>query len=90
MKKLFICDERMVDSYRDRWVITDLVDMIDIILNKQHNEKYSLYTQTFNGIEFDMKRTIYLFDVDDDNTLLVSKLLSYLNNIDADIDYRLV
>ena len=90
MKKLFICYERMVDSDRDKWVITDLVEMIDIILNQQHSEKYSLYTQAFNGIEFDMKRTIYSFDVNDDNTLLVSKLLTYLNNIDADIDYRLV
>ena len=90
MKKLFICDERMVDSDRDKWVITDLVEMIELILNQQHNEKYSLYTQAFNGIELDMKRTIYSFDIDEENALLVSKLLIYLNNIDADIDYRLV
>ena len=89
MKKLFICDERMVDSNRDQWVITDLVEMIELILNQQHNEEHTLYEEVFQDIKLDMERTIYSFDINEDDTLLVSKLLTYLNNLDVNINYRL-
>lgn len=89
MKKLFICDERMVDSNRDQWVITDLIEMIELILNQQHIEEHSLYEEVFKDIKLDMERTIYSFDINEDDTLLVSKLLTYLNNLDVNINYRL-
>ena len=89
MKKLFICDERMVDSNRDQWVITDLVEMIELILNQQHNEEHTLYEEVFQDIKLDMERTVYSFDINEDDTLLVSKLLTYLNNLDVNINYRL-
>ena len=89
MKKLFICDERMVDSNRDQWVVLDLIEMIELILNQQHSEEHSLYEEVFHDITFNMKRTIYSFDINEENTLLVSKLLTYLNNLDVNINYRL-
>lgn len=89
MKKLFICDERMVDSDRDKWVVLDLIEMLELILNQQHSEEHSLYEEVFQDIKLDMERTIYSFDINEDDTLLVSKLLTYLNNLDVNINYRL-
>ena len=89
MKKLFICDERMVDSDRDKWVVLDLIEMLELILNQQHREEHSLYEEVFQDIKLDMERTIYSFDINEDDTLLVSKLLTYLNNLDVNINYRL-
>ena len=89
MKKLFICDERMVDSNRDKWVILDLIEMIELILNQKHNEEHTLYEEVFQDIKLDMERTVYSFDINEDDTLLVSKLLTYLDNLDVNINYRL-
>ena len=89
MKKLFICDERMVDSDRDQWVILDLIEMIELILNQQHNEEHTLYEEVFHDMTFNMERIVYSFDINEEDTLLVSKLLIYLNNLDVNINYRL-
>lgn len=88
MKKLFICDERMVGS-RDQWVILDLIEMIEIILNQKHKEEHTLYKEVFQDIKLDMERIVYSFDINEDDILLVSKLLTYLNNLDVNINYRL-
>ena len=89
MKKLFICDERMVDSNRDQWVVLDLIEMIELILNQKHNEEHTLYEEVFHDITFKMERIVYSFNINEEDTLLVSKLLTYLNNLDVNINYRL-
>ena len=89
MKKLFICDERMVDSDRDKWVVLDLIEMIELILNQKHNEEHILYEEVFHDITFKMERIVYSFNINEEDTLLVSKLLTYLNNLDVNINYRL-